>query len=73
MLKNITFSAEEKLIESARKKARNNNTTINTVFRQWLSVYAKEQGLISELDNYLDKTAYVNSGRSFTRDEYNQR
>ncbi len=73
MLKNITLSVDEKLIELARKKAINHNTTINELFRQWLENYSIEKNLVNDLDRFLEKTAYCVSGRSFSREELNQR
>jgi hypothetical protein len=37
MRKNVTLSAEESLIERARDKARKQRTTLNALFREWLS------------------------------------
>ena len=73
MLKNITLSAEESLIEEARKKAMLNNTTLNELFRYWLAGFAREKDLPGKLDSFLAKTEYVSSGRSFMRDELNER
>lgn len=73
MLKNITLSADDKLIENARKKAMKNNTTLNELFRQWLTNYTVEKNLADELDQFLVETGYASSGRSFTRDELNER
>ena len=73
MLKNITLSAEEHLIEEARKKAKLNNTTLNELFRHWLAGYSREKDLADKLDLFLAKTEYVSSGGSFTRDELNER
>lgn len=72
MLKNITFSADEHLIEKARKKAMENNTTLNELFRKWLLSYTKN-ATADTLENFLEKVSYVNPGRSFSRDEYNER
>ena len=38
-MKNITLSAEEQLIDRARKKANHNGTTLNVEFRRWLEHY----------------------------------
>jgi len=73
MLKNITLSADEKLIEDARKKAKLNNTTLNDLFRHWIAGYSREKNLTDKLDVFLSKTEYVASGRSFSRDELNER
>jgi hypothetical protein len=42
-MKNITFSADEKLIEAARERARAENTTLNEQFRLWLADYARRE------------------------------
>lgn len=73
MLKNITLSAEEKIIENARKKANLNHTTLNELFRQWLAGYIREKNLSNDLDAFLMKTDYAAPGRSFSRDELNER
>jgi hypothetical protein len=38
-LKNVTLSADEKLIALAREKAREEHTTLNDQFRRWLEEY----------------------------------
>ncbi len=73
MLKNITLSAEEKLIRKARERARKENTTLNASFRQWLEQYVRSE--ISPDDYYMlmDSLGYAESGRIFYRDELNER
>ncbi|MBW1881362.1 MAG: hypothetical protein JRJ84_23650, partial [Deltaproteobacteria bacterium] len=44
MARNITLSADEVLIERARARARQQQTSLNAVFRRWLESYAAEQG-----------------------------
>jgi hypothetical protein len=74
MLKNITFSADEALIEEAREVARAENTTLNEQFRLWLEEYARQrrvqkfQAFMAEI-----KGKYSSGGRKFTRDEMNER
>ncbi len=74
MNKNITFSADEALIEGAREAARAESTTLNAQFRLWLEQYARRQRvdaatvLIAELQAKIDT-----SGRKFTREEMNER
>ena len=46
MLKNITFSAEEELIDKAREQARKEKTTLNALFRRWLKQYADRKKLL---------------------------
>jgi hypothetical protein len=47
-MKNITLSADEALIEGARRRARAENTTLNNLFRQWLERYAGAPRLSAE-------------------------
>jgi hypothetical protein len=42
-MKNITFTADENLIEAAREQAREEQTTLNEQFRQWLEQYARKR------------------------------
>jgi hypothetical protein len=43
-MKNVTLSADEELIELAREKAREENTTLNEQFRRWLEDYVGRAG-----------------------------
>ena len=40
-MRNITFSAEEGLIEAARRRAAEEQTTLNAQFQRWLADYGK--------------------------------
>ena len=74
MTKNITFSAEEALIEEAREAARADNTTLNEQFRLWLEQYARRQRAQRAMETVDRLRSYVSSGGSkFTRDEMNER
>ncbi len=72
-MKNITFSAEESLIEKARTKARLENTSLNKRFREWLKHYATRGESKDEYKNIMNKLDYVKAGKKFTRDEMNER
>ena len=43
MIRNITFTADKKLIDDARAVAQADNTTLNEQFRVWLASYARKQ------------------------------
>jgi hypothetical protein len=78
MLKNITFSAEEQIIEAARARARAEKTTLNEKVRSWLENYARDQAESdSVLDRHLQTIARLKGkvviGRKLTRDELNER
>jgi chromosomal replication initiation ATPase DnaA len=74
-MKNITLSADEKLIEAARERAREDHTTLNEQFRRWLADYAGQQQRVDEAMAVLERiSSYASSGgRKFTRDEMNER
>lgn len=72
-MKNITFSADEKLIEKARQKAAKEKTTLNKRFREWLSHYTKQEKRGSNYEKLMKELEHINSGGKFTRDEMNER
>lgn len=73
MTRNITLSADEILIERARARARQQQTSLNAVFRQWLESYAGMQDARESYEPLMARLGKVQSGRSFTRDEMNER
>ena len=73
MLKNITFSAEEDLIRRARERASSERTTLNEEFRRWLEKYVERPESAEAFAVLMDQFNYVQPGRSFTRDEMNER
>lgn len=74
-MKNITLSADERLIEAARARARGEHTTLNEQFRRWLAEYAwREQRADEAVATIRDLRRHVRTGgRKFTRDEMNER
>jgi hypothetical protein len=73
MLKNITLSAEEELIEKARDRARREKTTLNATFRQWLRQYVSRTTKTADYHSFMDSLDYARPGRKFTRDELDER
>ena len=73
MLKNVTLSADEELIQKAREKAAIENTTLNASFRQWLTQYTNSFFKNDDYDQLMLSLSYVNAGRTFSRDELNER
>lgn len=74
-MKNITLSADEKLIEAARERAREQHTTLNEEFRRWLADYSRQQNKADEAMRLLDRLqGYARTGgRTYSRDEMNER
>ena len=74
MTKNITFSADEALIEEAREVARADNTTLNEQFRLWLEQYARRRRAEKAMRVVTELQSRINTGgRKFTREEMNER
>ena len=73
-MKNITLSAEEKLIQDAREKARAEHTTLNEQFRLWLVDYTRsEQQAEKAMAVMQELQGKLLVGRKLTRDEMNER
>lgn len=74
-MKNITLSADEKLIEAARARARAEHTTLNDQFRRWLTDYVgRRQQADAAMATIEELRGRVRTGgRRFTRDEMNER
>ena len=72
-MKNITLSAQDQLLQEARKKAVQENTTLNALFREWLNGYVRHQQSAREFDQLMARIAYVKLDRKYTREEMNQR
>jgi hypothetical protein len=72
-MKNITLSADEQLIRSAREKAGKENTTLNALFRQWLARYAGKGSSRQAYGELMKWLSYARPGKRFTREEMNKR
>lgn len=73
LVKNITLSADDHLIEQARMVARSQHTTLNSAFREWLEQYVARSGKLAEYDALMKRLSYAKAGRKFSRDEMNER
>jgi hypothetical protein len=73
-MKNITFSADERLIEAARQQAALDQTTLNEQFRKWLEQYAQRRQASIAMESVERLSSYVRTGgRKFTREQMNER
>ena len=74
-MRNITLSADDKLIEAARARARAEHTTLNQQFRLWLLDYTRRREQTQRaMDVIADMQRTVSTGgRKFNRDEMNER
>jgi hypothetical protein len=77
IMKNITFSAKEDAIEKARRIAKQKNSTLNEMFREWLDDINNHQSIDSDVTKKLhdlwDRTSYISDGKKLTREEMHER
>jgi hypothetical protein len=73
-MKNITFTADESLIEVAREQALADQTTLNEQFRQWLEPYARKRqaARAAEVIDRLGRHV-AGGGHAAARDALNER
>lgn len=72
-MKNITLSANERLIEEARAAARAGKTTLNQMFREWLVEVAGWKERAATAAALMKRLAYVESGGGVSREAMNER
>jgi len=72
-MKNITFSADDALIEAARRRAEAANTTLNELFRAWLEGFVRQPAAADEYERLMGRLAHVRAGGSFSRETMNER
>ncbi len=73
MPKNITLSADERLIRKARKKAQREHTTLNAQFRQWLEKYIGMGMNSNDYRNLMKRLSYAEPTKRYSREELNER
>ncbi len=74
-MKNITLSADENLIEAARRRAVAEHTTLNQQFRLWMENYVRREQQAAEAMRVIRELqgGIFTGGRKFTREEMNER
>ena len=73
-MRNITLSADENLIEAARRRAVAEHTTLNEQFRLWLKNYVRREQLAAEaMRTIRELQGKLRVGRKLTREEMNER
>jgi len=73
MLKNITLTAEESLIRKARQSAQQEHTTLNAIFRQWLTRYVRQTESTTNYESLMQDLSYARASKHYSRDEMNER
>lgn len=73
-MKNITLSADDALIEAARRRAASERTTLNEQFRRWLADYVGRKRQAAEAAHVMQELqGRLQVGRRLTREEANER
>jgi hypothetical protein len=73
MLINVTFSISPLLLRKAREKAVGDQKTLNALFRDWVENYVRGQRPSSDYKALMAHLKHVDSGRTFSREELNER
>lgn len=73
MNKNITLSAEESIIQQARRRAMVENITLNDLFRRWLERYIATPFAADQFRELMQRFDHIQTGRTFSREEMNER
>ncbi len=73
-MKNITFSADDRLIRRARERAAREGRTLNEEFRRWLADYSRQEEQLRRFDEVTEELrGKVRIGRKLSREEMNVR
>lgn len=71
-MKNITLSADERLIELAREEARRRQTSLNALFRDWLADLAQREQRREKIEQLFKDMDKYKAGGPYTREEMNR-
>ncbi len=72
-MKNITLSADETLIQQARRRATNENSSLNELFREWLARYVAQPLASDQYEELMNQLTHINAAQTFSRKEMNER
>ena len=72
MVKKISFSADENLIEQARVMAGSQGRTLDDAFRDWLVEFISGAGSAAEVESLMRRLRHVKAGGHFSRREMNE-
>jgi len=73
MMQDITLTIDETLVEQARRRAAAENRTLDELFREWLQQYVAHSPSVDEYEALMVRLDYVQAGRTFSREEMNER
>jgi len=72
-MKNITLSADEGLLQQARRRAGAEHRTLNDIFRQWLDQYVSQSTASDTYDAVMKRLDHVSAGQKFSREQMHER
>jgi hypothetical protein len=73
MLKNITLSADDVLIEEARQKAQKQKKTLNGLFREWLLQYLQGEEGGHRYRKLMQRLKHIRASGPYSRETLNER
>ena len=73
IVKNVTLTADDELIERARHVAHSQHKTLNVAFREWLRDYVAQDSASGDYDALMAKLSYTRSTGPYSRDQMNER
>jgi len=72
-MENITFRADKRQIEQARRLAKSQQKTLSGLFREWLEQFTAQNSGAQEFDALMKRLKHVQAGQRFRRHEMNER
>ena len=72
-MKNVTMSVDERVLERARELARQRSTTLNQMFRDWLTELTAGRPRKDRYEELMRRLGRARSGGAQTRDDMNAR
>jgi hypothetical protein len=73
MIKNITFSVDDRVIRKARQKAFEENRSLNLVVRDMLNSYVGKEETITDVKTFMKQFKHWGIKHTYTREERNAR
>lgn len=72
-LKNITLSADQRMLTLARERAQAQNRSLNDAFREWLELFARDKSELVEYKKLMKQLSHIKLKGAISRDEMNER
>lgn len=72
-MKNVTFRISEESLNKAREKAAKEKRSLNKLINQWIKNYSATKDETFDVRRYMKRIKGEKIGRTFTREEMNER